>query len=394
MARKRFPAIAVVFLLLAWGEVVSAQNVTTGGEGLSIKGFVNASAFFQNQSFTFGNGQNAEFPNPPQTRTDRWILDGDVRNTRLTLGWTGPKLEGDLKVGATVEFDFFGGFNGTGGFSNAQEIPRMRLGYVDFIKGKTTIRIGQGWAPLFGTTAVSLSHIAFPLGYGAAGDIGWRFPGIFVYRDLSPSAKVTVALMRNAWNGPGNNIDSGSAGPASTLPQVEARLDLNGKKGTNTWNTYFVGHVDKKDLSGANAKASNDSLTGWAVEAGGKLTAGAFMIQGNVFDGKAIGQQFGQLAQFGDIKSFGAWAQGGFNINKKWAAYLFAGSEKPKKSDVIAAKQTRSKNVMVVPSLMYTTGPYGFNLEWLHDKVTTVATSGAETDTKGDQFAASVIYRF
>jgi hypothetical protein len=43
---------------------------------------------------------------------------------------------------------------------------------------------------------------------------------------------------------------------------------------------------------------------------------------------------------------------------------------------------------------MYTTGPYGFNVEWLHSQLTTVAVTGAETKTKGDQLAASVIYKF
>jgi hypothetical protein len=49
---------------------------------------------------------------------------------------------------------------------------------------------------------------------------------------------------------------------------------------------------------------------------------------------------------------------------------------------------------MFVPSLMYTAGPYGFNVEWLHSQLTTVAASRAETKTKGDQLAASVIYKF
>ena len=38
---------------------------------------------------------------------------------------------------------------------------------------------------MFGETPVSLTHIAFPLGYGASGKIGWRFPGIFLYHDLT-----------------------------------------------------------------------------------------------------------------------------------------------------------------------------------------------------------------
>ena len=397
MARMRIPATILAAFLLVCGGIASAQNVQSGGAGMTIHGFIDATAFLQNQNFTFGNGQNAEFPNPPETTTDRWFLDGDVRNTRLTLGFNGPKLDNDLKVGGTIEADFFGGFNGTGGYSNAQATPRLRLAYIDVVAGKTTYRIGQAWSPLFGNVANSYSHIAFPLGYGAAGDVGWRFPGLFIYHDMTPagaavSTKFSLGVFRNVWNGPGANLtDAQSAGPASTLPQVEARFDWAAKN----WSTYVVGHIDKKDLSGAGAKAAtNDSLTGWAGEFGAKVTQGPFMIQGNIYTGKAIGQQFGQMAQFGDIRSTGVWAQGGFNFTKRWTGYLFAGMERADKTQVIAAKGTRIKNQMIVPSLMYNQGPFGFNVEWVHDQLTTAAASGVEAKTKGDQLAASAIFKF
>ena len=396
MTRIR-PSMAVLFVivLLAGATVVSAQNVSTSPEGLTFHGFIDATAFFQNQNFTFGNGQNAEFPLPPETKTDRWFLDGDVRNTRLTMAFNGPKLEDGLKLNATLEMDFFGGFNGTGGFSNAQLVPRLRLGYLDLVRGDTTIRIGQAWTPLFGTVASSYSHIAFPLGYGAAGDVGWRAPGIYWYQNIGTS-KFTLGVFRNIWSVPGDPTNSQSAGAASGLPQVEARYDLNNAKGAaKTWNLYFVGHWDKKDLSGAGAEfAKNDTLTGTALEVGGKVTAGAFVFQGNAYTGKAIGQQFGQIAQFGDIASWGAWIQPGLNFNKKWSGYIFFGEEKPKKEDVIAAKATRIKNAMIVPSIMYNNGPYGINIEWLHDTLTTTTAAGVETDTKGDQFAISAIFKF
>lgn len=395
MARIR-PSAAVLFVfLLAGATVVSAQNVSTSPEGLTFHGFIDATGFYQNQNFTFGNGQNAEFPNPPETKTDRWFLDGDVRNTRLTMAFNGPKLEDGLKLNATLEMDFFGGFNGTGGFSNAQLVPRLRLGYLDLVRGDTTIRIGQAWTPLFGVTASSYSHIAFPLGYGAAGDVGWRSPGIYWYQQMGTS-KFTLGVFRNIWNVPGDATNSQSAGAASGLPQVEARFDLNNAKGAkNTWNLYFVGHWDKKDLSGAGAEfPKNDTLTGTALEVGGKITSGAFVFQGNAYTGKAIGQQFGQITQFGDIASWGAWIQPGLNFNKKWSGYVFLGTEKPKKEDVIAAKATRIKNAMIVPSIMYNNGPYGLNFEWLHDTLTTTNAAGLETDTKGDQFAFSAIFKF
>ncbi len=73
---------------------------------------------------------------------------------------------------------------------------------------KTTIRVGQLWAPLFGVVASSYTHIAFPLGYGSAGDVGWRFPGIEVIQEMSPSTRLTLALLRNTWNAPGDLTNS------------------------------------------------------------------------------------------------------------------------------------------------------------------------------------------
>lgn len=385
------PLLPIV-LVLAWSAVASAQNVNTNGESLSIHGFINATAFLQNQNFGFGNGQNAEFPVPPQTKTDRWFLDGDVRNTRLTFVFSGPKLENDMKVGATLEGDFFGGFNGTGGFSNAQQIPRIRLGFIDLVRGKTTFRLGQAASPFLGNIPVSYTHIAFPIGYGSAGVYGWRFPGIYIYQDLTPAgsavtSKFSLGIMRNTWAGPGDNVNSGSAGQASTLPQVEARMDW----GTKTWSTYIVGHVDKKDLSGAGVKKPNDSLTAYAGEFGAKVTSGPFMLQGNAMYGKAIGQQFGEIAQFGDIKGWAAYVQGGYNFTKRWSGYLFVGMDKPKKADVLASGNTRTQNQIGAAELQYNLGPYGFSVEWLHDRLTTGAT---DTKTTGDQFALSAIYKF
>jgi hypothetical protein len=69
-----------------------APTVNTANKGsLTIKGFVIASLYAQDQNFAFGNGQNAEFPTSDYSKDD-WTLGGDVRNTRLTLDWKGPEV--------------------------------------------------------------------------------------------------------------------------------------------------------------------------------------------------------------------------------------------------------------------------------------------------------------
>src|SRR5207245_7238328 len=95
--------------------------------------------------------------------------------------------------------------------------------------------IGQDWSPSFAETPVSLTHIAFPLGYGASGKIGWRFPGVFLFQDLSATgAPLTVQLQLAAMKGsgpiaPGNARDTAAVigtGEASGLPQLEAKLNV------------------------------------------------------------------------------------------------------------------------------------------------------------------------
>jgi hypothetical protein len=394
--RVALPFAALAVLAAA---VASAQTVQVGpNANITFKGFISATFFGQDQNFTFGNGQNAEFPVPPQTKTDRQFYGGDVRNTRLTMVFDGPKVAGDWKVGATLEMDFFGGNNGTGGFSGQQPVPRLRLGFIDFGNGSTTIRLGQQWSPLFGNVPVSLSHIAFPLGYGSAGDIGWRFPGIFVYQNLTPkgaaiNADLQFAIMSGSWTAPpGSSIDNSSAGNAGT-PQVELRANVGGKSGDMTWSAYAVGHVDQKDLSGAGVSSSNDKLNGTAVEIGAKLQLAGLLIQGNGYTGHSIGQQFGAITQFGKIQSEGGWAQVGYDINKSWGIFGFLGMDDPKDKDALAAvgAAARVKNQMYAGMLRWRGGPFSLGLEWMHDKLTTGA---AKTETKANQVAFSALYNF
>src|SRR5439155_1615104 len=135
---------------------------------------------------------------------------------------------------ATVEVDFFGAFNGSPPFGDEQPQMRGRVIYADLTNGRTTVRIGQDWSPSFAETPVSLTHIAFPLGYGASGKIGWRFPGVFLFQDLSATgAPLTVQLQLAAMKGsgpiaPGNARDTAAVigtVESSGLPQLEAKLN-------------------------------------------------------------------------------------------------------------------------------------------------------------------------
>jgi len=370
-----------------------APTVQTANKGsLTIKGFVATTLFTQDANFVFGNGQNAQFPSTEFDK-DEWTWGGDVRNTRLTLDWQGPAV-GNTKFSGLVEADFFGGFNGTGAFSDEQLTPRLRLAYVDMSFGKSTVRMGQFWSPLFGNVPASPTHVAFPLGYGSAGTVGWRFPGVAYYYNFGGDGvktKLSLAAMRGSWTG---SIDNNGPGEAGT-PQIEARLDFSGK----SWNVYVVGHWDEKDLSGPGSSAPNDSLTGEAVAVGAKFNVGPVTLQGNAYSGSAIGQQFGHITQFGDISGWGGWLQASLKLGSSWSLNAFYGLDDPKDKDVIMSGNSRVKNEQMALSAIYTKGPYLFGVEWMNDDLTYCA--GASTEfscvkdsREGNQLSFSAWYKF
>jgi hypothetical protein len=394
--------------------------VETGTKvGLVIRGFISASVWLQNQNFTFGNGQNTEWPAGAEFDEDKWFSGGDLRNTRLTLVFNGPKVgTGNWKLGGVLETDFFGGFTATGAFEDEQPKPRLRLAYADIGNGRTTIRIGQFWSPLFGFSAnaatsvvpVSTSHLAFPLGYGS-GMPGWRFPGIFLYQQLSPkdakiSSDFVAAVMAGSWDrcvggtvdgncttgGANSNINSLSAGNAG-WPQIEGRFNLSGKVDKGTWGVYVVGHFDQKDLSGANASTPDDKLDGWIGSFGAKFQIGGFLVQGEIYTSDAAGQQFTAITQFGDFKSTGGWIQAGYDFTPNWGVYGFYALDDPDDDDTLAAlgNAARLKNQIISGMLRWKTGPYAIGLEYLHAELE----SGlAKVETEGDQIILSALYNF
>lgn len=394
---QRTVAALAVVASMALPGVAMAQNVKTGGsETLTIKGFIIASLYANDQNFVFGNGQNSEFA-AADYGTDKWTLGGDVRNTRMTFVFNGPEVS-DMKVGAVLEADFFGG-TFSGGFQDEQPIPRLRLAYVDVIRGNTTFRVGQAWTPLFGNVPASPTHVAFPLGYGSAGMIGWRQPGLFVYHTFSKQAKLTLAAFRGSWSeasGP-YGVNAGTSG----TPQFEARLDFS----SGPASFYVVGHYDQKDCNGPGsttgsalcAGTTKKTLDGTALEVGGKVSSGPFALQGNLYTGKAIGQQFGEITQFGDISGWGGWLQASLKFNPNWSGHLFYGMDDPKNWDVLNSGGNRIKNEQLAVSTMYSNGPYVFGVEYLHNKLTKgLDNEGTITQStvSGNQLSFSVWYKF
>lgn len=386
-----------------------AKPTFTSAPGLSVAlhGFINASAFTQSKGYTFGNGANAEYPIPGGAgHVDNSLSGVDVRNTRFWLDFTGARFAESWAGSGRIEMDFFGGFNGTGAYSQQQPTPRLRQAYMDLTNASTgtTFRIGQMWDLMFPLEYIpqSLSHIAFPLGYGT-GVIGWRFPGMMWMQDLNHGSegvkwRFDLAAFEGSWNGPGLTTNYLTAGNAGFKPQVEARLTAKG----GNWMAFVAGHYSRVDLHGVDGNTVTpikSDIKSTAVEIGGMWTPGNFIVKSAAYTGKALGQIFGDLSQFGDIKDKGGYLQVGYKFTPNWTLYGFYSQSKPDTDDVLRWRAANTvgllRNRQHALSLQYTDGPYDFSVEWIHSKLDSTTTNGlGRQQTSGNEFTLNGNYRF
>ncbi|WP_426661871.1 hypothetical protein [Rhodanobacter aciditrophus] len=385
----------------------AAKPVFTTAPGVSVAlhGFVSATAFSQTKSFVYGNGTNAEYP----VSGSKGSLSGvDVRNTRFWLDFSGAKLTGDWIGGGRIEMDFFGGFNGTGPYSQQQPTPRLRQAYMDLSNPDTgsTIRIGQQWELLFPLDNVpaSLAHIAFPLGFGS-GMVGWRFPGVVWMQDLNHGSdgtkwRLDLGAFEGSWDGPdgaATNTNYLTAGNAGFRPQLEARLHAQGKD----WLAYVVAHYSEVDLRGVNGEAPTpvqSSVKSVGYELGGQWKPGPWVFRANAYTGKGLGEVFGDLSQFGDIKDTGGYLQAGYSFTPNWSLNALYATSKLNRNDVVrwmgngASGKLRSRQAGL--NLDYAAGSYELGVEWLYGWLDSTTDGTNTRTTSGNQVSVSALYHF
>lgn len=384
----------------------AAPSVFSSAPGVSVSlhGFVNATAFSQDKAFTFGNGQNAEFPNPGTHGRSTGV---DIRNTRFWLDFKGAQFTDNWTGGGRIEMDFFGGFNGTGAYSISQPTPRLRQAYMDFtnVSSGSTVRVGQQWDLMFPIDNVptSVTHIAFPLGFGA-GFVGWRFPGVVWMQDLNhgsdgPKWRLDLGGFDGNWSGPGDNVNYLTAGNAGFRPQLQARLHVQDKD----WLAYATVHYAQVDLRGVDGTAATPikpTIDSEGFEIGGNWHPGPWMFKANAYTGKGLGQIFGGLVQFGDIQETGAFLQAGYKFTPNWSSNLFYAYSKPNHDDVVewlgSGSVGRLKNRQAAFNLIYTAGAYELGAEYMYSSLdsTTAAAPDTTKTTKGSQVSLSAKYNF
>jgi hypothetical protein len=209
------------------------------------------------------------------------------------------------------------------------------------------------------------------------------------------TARLSVAAMRGSWSDE-PAPDQPSAGEAGT-PQFEAALNVDGKMASGTWSTYVVGHWDRKDLNGVRTRGTpkppDNNLDSRVIEGGLKVQSGIITVQGNAYGGQAMGHQFANIIQFGDIGGWGAWGQLGLDFTRHVGVWGYYGVDDPNDADVRASANDRLRSWLVSPMLRFRAGPYSLGLEWLQNR-TTYAVGSASVQRKGNQIALSTRFDF
>lgn len=438
-------------LILSWATASFAQTAAAPPVfKFEMHGFVSGSLYLQDANMGPSEGQMSLFNNVqapttkatpvgaqyPQPQTDKLVLGGDVRQSRLNFSVTGPQVFGGATPKGVVEIDFFGGF-GSGGYGDVSITPRLRLAYSELNWGAHRIQVGQNNDLLVAMIPVSLAHIAYPYSYGS-GTLGWRRPAIWGYHTFGDikskdSTKVEVAwevgrsqfadggaigsasctAVAPCWgNGIGQHIVGATGdnygfnlGEASGLPAVEARVTLLGGQKYMVW---LAGHWNRIDKNGAGVasetfangvSSDQDVLVG---NVGTKIVVGPLTVAGTGYYGKNVGTLIGDFLQFttgttGDVHSYGAWGQAGFNFTKELSVWGFIGVEAPNRQEAIDAKFTKLQQVTSSALLQYRDGGYAVGFEWVHMHTTTNAANtpaGYDNVVDGNQYIISANYFF
>jgi hypothetical protein len=183
--------------------------------------------------------------------------------------------------------------------------------------------------------------------------------------------------------------------------QALARLD--GKAGNLSYFAYLVGVYHQINLEGFGgaytlpaAAQGKKTITGNAVELGGKVTYAMVSLAGQYYMGKATSNMLGSMVVFGDIDDVGYWASLAGNITKEFSLTVTYGANTPDKADMRlwGGNSVRLANTMVGGMVKYQDGGYALAIEGyqLDTKYSTSATT--DTSSKALQVIGTVGYFF
>ena len=140
------------------------------------------------------------------------------------------------------------------------------------------------------------------------------------------------------------------------------------------------------------------SFSSDASELGGDWTPGNWIFKAVVYTGQGIGQIFGDLSQFGDIKDTGGYGQVGYKFTPNWSANLIYDTSKPNENDVVTWLGNGSTGLLrsrqSAANVQYSIGPFAYSLEYIHDILDSTTNGMNRNRTSGNQVNLSAFYKF
>lgn len=371
----------IYVLVSAWAIGFLAHPVTANDKEplavtsmfeISLYGYVKVDAAYDTHRTAAGNLMFFVLPYGEEGKKDEFNLT--ARETRLGIDIKVPDLP-DWSVSGKVEIDFYGG-----GTENSPN-PRLRLGYLDIERGRTSIRAGQDWE----TFITVLPRIVNVSNLADAGALGLRRPQVRITH-TSPLAEETKLIGKLGVSRTiGQDIDRGGQddGAAAGYPTVQANLaletpglagrpmifGLSGHAGTER----VCAHSD--DSGPVPISVPKKDYDTWSA-IGSVLfpLSGNLHLHGSVWRGENLDTYFGGIGQGINphkrtgIAAQGGWAQVVLHATEKLHLHTGYGLDDPDGDDL--SPDDRSRNELWFSSAFYTLG-HGLTMAVEYSHLTT-----------------------
>jgi hypothetical protein len=269
----------------------------------------------------------------PKTADGKDKATFNVRDTRLGIAIDGPSYNGWNTKGR-FETDFYG--NAADSSSNGA--LRIRLAYLDFAKGDTSVRVGQDWTPIASLNPTTLDFAI--AGYN--GNLWNRVPQITVQQKFGGGLEGLLSIYRYRWSDDNDTFGSTAITTQIQMPWVGAKVGYSG----------LLLDAEKKAwvaLGGAVRKGEvkDNDVTPYLLALELQVPFNMFELKGEAYTGQGLGGEYfhkgGSFNTEGHaIMTSGGWAQLNVRPMKDLDLNVGYGIDDPKDSDVAGSYYRQS----------------------------------------------------
>ena len=304
----------------------------------------------------------------------------NIKDTRLGVAISAPSLNG-WQTSGRFESDFYGSDPGSNGGL------RIRLAYVDFEKGGTSVRVGQDWNQI---AYMNPSTLDFAI-MGFNGNLWNRVPQVTVRQKVGGGFEALLTAYRFRWS----DDDTGSKVDTQIhMPWVGGKIAYAGKLIDPGKNAYLA-------LDGAvrNGEAGDNNVTPYLAALELKVPIMVVELTGEAYMGQGLGLEYfhhrdsSNDAGAFNVKGHAILTRGGFlqlsaQPLKNVTVNVGYGLDDPKNADVkndfYRKSQYTFSNIQVQLLKDITAG-----IEAAH-----VETDWATGDEHGTRYQTSLIYNW